>query len=129
MKSYFYRNLHKDTWSRMDRGRVVGHPTAALLEMVEFRVRPGGRKRVLEERKKNVHAFVVAGEVIAEDFLPCRDTYVLNLVAKEPLWIEIMYDPYKFSSFVVKGAGTRVSNAQQAVLQPDMTLWARGVTI
>tara|TARA_R100001086_G_C11756193_1_gene236794 strand:- start:80 stop:493 length:414 start_codon:yes stop_codon:yes gene_type:complete len=43
----------------MQKGRVVDHRDQVLIHNAEFRVREGGRQRVIKERKKNVHAFVV----------------------------------------------------------------------
>jgi hypothetical protein len=43
----------------MHNGRIVGYAEAVILTDVEFRVRESGRQRVLRERRKNVHAFVV----------------------------------------------------------------------
>jgi hypothetical protein len=55
-----YYNLHKRIFSVMDRhsGRVITHLPSVTLRDATFTVRPGGRERVLAERRKNVHAFV-----------------------------------------------------------------------
>jgi len=54
-----YRNLHKNTWSIRSRttGRVVEHSDNVLVRAAKFVVQPAGRKRVLQEQRKNVHAF------------------------------------------------------------------------
>ena len=58
-----YRNLHKNCWSIRDRstGRVWGHSQQYVVNNGTFVVQPAGRERVLEEQKKNVHAFVRGG--------------------------------------------------------------------
>jgi hypothetical protein len=62
-----YRNLHKNCFSVRRRGKVVGYlydsgirtrDVEVYLTNVKFVVQPAGRRRVLKERKKNVHAFV-----------------------------------------------------------------------
>ena len=60
MRVRVYRNLRAGGYSVLNprTGRVVGHASAVLLTAARFIVREGGRKRVLEERRKNVHAFV-----------------------------------------------------------------------
>jgi hypothetical protein len=58
-----YRNLHRGGYSLQQRIAkrwvVVGHADGLTLRDVTFDVRPAGRRKVLAERKKNVHAFVV----------------------------------------------------------------------
>ena len=66
-----YRNLHKGCLSVQERqqdGRwiVTGHVDQITLENVEFKVSQAGRRRVLETRRKNVHA-VIEGDVIARE--------------------------------------------------------------
>lgn len=67
--AYVYRNLMRrdGVWySIMQRGVVVGHAREILLADVRFVVREGGRQRVLETGRKNVHAFAV-GEIVDDD--------------------------------------------------------------
>ena len=54
-----YYNLHNRLWSVMCRtsGKVIGHARWVHLRNVQFVVRQGGRKRVIETGRKNVHAF------------------------------------------------------------------------
>ena len=55
-----YWNLAKDVFSVQSRktGRVIAHVKNIQLTGVKFNVRKGGRQRVLQEKRKNVHAFV-----------------------------------------------------------------------
>jgi len=55
-----YRNLHKNTWSIRSRttGRVIARANNVVVKNVKFVVQPAGRQRVLDEERKNVHAFV-----------------------------------------------------------------------
>jgi len=61
MRVRIYWNLHRGCWSVMDArtNRILGHATQVLVREPRFVVREAGRQRVLRERKKNVHAFVV----------------------------------------------------------------------
>lgn len=82
-----YRNLHNGKLSVRDykTKRVVGHADEVFLEDVEFRVSQAGRKRVLREKRKNVHAVVRGTE----------------RRRKRLQWVtEAIYDPYRYSSFV-----------------------------
>jgi hypothetical protein len=87
VKVYF--NLHKMVFSVQDAktGLVIGHTPVIRLENVEFKVSEAGRQRVLREKKKNVHAFVVG-------------YYVGDYEGDEKA--NAYYDPYKYDSFVDK---------------------------
>ena len=97
MKADIYYNLHKHCLSVRHKGLVVNHADKIALRHVKFVVSQAGRKRVLEEKRKNVHAFV-RGEI--------RE---MNIYDLEPGCV-ITYNPYKYDSFVtldgvpVKGA-------------------------
>ena len=67
MKTFIYWNLHKHTWSIKalqgpNKGRVVGHCDTIVIRNPEFRIGHAGRKRVIAEKTKNVHAGIV-GEI------------------------------------------------------------------
>ena len=83
-----YWNLHKKCWSVQDgkSGLVIDHRQNLLLERAKFVVRKGGQKRVREEGKKNVHAFVRGR--LAPYIEGPRQSY------------PVTYNPYKFDSFV-----------------------------
>ena len=77
MKVAAYYNLHKNTFSlqsrnKEDYGKVIKHTDHVILKNAKFTVRSAGRQKVLNENKKNVHAFVV-GEVV-EGLGPERST-------------------------------------------------------
>ena len=105
MKAWFYKNLRTGTYSQMVDGIVVGHPTEVCLTNVEFRVREGGRQRVIRERRKNVHAFVI-GEVVQG-----REMGGASLT-------RVRYNPYASSQFTTE-AGRPVTSATYAKLTPD----------
>ena len=55
-----YFNLHKKVFSVRQGGRVLHHSPCVVIHNPRFVVQDGGRRRVLREGRKNVHAFVVA---------------------------------------------------------------------
>lgn len=64
MRVAVYFNLHRRLFSVKalegpDKGRVIAHRDFVTLTDVTFRVREGGRQRVIREGRKNVHAFVI----------------------------------------------------------------------
>jgi len=96
-----YRNLHKNCWSVRDNktGLVLRHVDEIHLENADLVVRPAGRERVLQEKRKNVHAFA-KGEVTA--WIPrLPDEWRLNKDEYETYdTTQIVYNPYLYNSFV-----------------------------
>ena len=90
-----YRNLRNNLLSVQSKVKgswlVVGHVQSLLLYDAEFKVSEAGRKRVLEQKRKNVHAFVY-GE------LADIDTDVV-------LPTKAFYNPYKYKTFVTESLG------------------------
>jgi hypothetical protein len=82
-----YRNLHKGCYSIRQNGIVRCHCDEVQLTNVIFKVSQAGRRRVLETRKKNVHAVVVGSLPVSK--MP-------NSAFCQP----VRYNPYRFSSFV-----------------------------
>jgi len=109
MKVFVYFNLHKKCWSvrSVSTGRVIDHTYHVVLKDPLFKVSPAGRKRVLAERKKNVHAGV-QGE-LAPNF---RGTHV---------WNRVTYNPYKYESFVRLFDESRIDFAKYAILNCEKT--------
>ncbi len=61
---WVYRNLRygrssRPLYSIMQNGKIVARRHRLILREVTFKVREGGRQRVLREDRKNVHAFAV----------------------------------------------------------------------
>lgn len=85
-----YRNLHKKCFSIVDRKtrRVIAHRYSVVILGASFQVREAGRRRVLREKRKNVHAWITG--TLAE-FLPVS-------ASGKPR--RAFYDPYKVSKFV-----------------------------
>lgn len=55
---YIYHNLHKDCYSIMQRGLVVGYTNKAILYDCHFIVREAGYLKFQKTKVKNVHAFI-----------------------------------------------------------------------
>tara|TARA_R100001230_G_C5540709_1_gene71509 strand:+ start:101 stop:532 length:432 start_codon:yes stop_codon:yes gene_type:complete len=102
-----YKNLNRDCFS-VRQGRIVRfHTKIICLKDVTYKVSEAGRQRVLKEKRKNVHAFVVGTICHSEE------------VWKEKLpfpaaWVS--YNPYKNDSFYVVGDGEKVRKSQYADL-------------
>ena len=98
---FVYRNLHKKCYSvkSMKTGRVIAHVDSIDLVDVSFRVSQSGRKRVLKEKRKNVHAGVVG-------YVSCSSGVDSA--------ISVTYNPYKFDSFVTKEDELPIFKADKA---------------
>ena len=96
MKVEVYWNVRKQMFSVRSKGKVIGHTLTIDLRNAEFVVQQGGRKRVLKEGKKNVHAFV-RGEV--------------SNASPKIKWSTARYNPYKHTSFVDAKSGESVIKA------------------
>lgn len=104
MKVKVYYNLHKHTFSiqtKTPKGwRVTDYADSLNLTDVEFRVSEAGRRRVLKEGRKNVHAFVI-GTLTDEEL----DTT-----------IDVSYNPYKAGYFFRKDNNEPVKKARKVTL-------------
>jgi hypothetical protein len=105
---FVYRNLSSCTRSKgrysiqsregKDYGLVIGHADEITLRDCEFKVSEAGRKRVLRDRRKNVHAGI------------------LGYIAKgEVNGVQVFYDPYTAGHFLTK-RGRKVSKAGKVSL-------------
>lgn len=89
-----YWNLHKSCFSIRDRdsGKVTAHAAWFRLENARFIVQPAGRQRVLETRRKAVHAFI-RGELSEYGTGPWLP------VPKAIGFESLAYNPFKGDSF------------------------------
>jgi hypothetical protein len=88
---YIYRNLRTGGFSVRHKGLVVERITEGVAFDVTFKVNEGGRQRVLREKQKNIHSFVVA-----------RGLARTTTRTAEGL-SELKYNPYKQDCFTVDG--------------------------
>ena len=108
-KVMVYYNLHKHTFSISRNGRVIAHADFVKLTDVEFRVRQGGREKVIREKSKNVHSFVIG---TLEDYckFPCDN------LPSEPNSNIVTYNPYKYNSYVMKDTEEPIYSAGEVEL-------------
>ena len=101
-----YYNLHKHTFSVSYMGKVILHADFVKLKDVEFRVRQGGKQKVRDDQRKNVHAFVIG---TLEDYCeyPCPE------IPEEPASEVVTYNPYKYDTFVIKTTEEPIYNAKE----------------
>jgi hypothetical protein len=112
MKVAVYYNLHKHTFSlqsrnKEDYGRVIEHAEHVILKNANYVVRTSGRNKVLQEKKKNVHAYVV-GEVVE------------GITGPRYQEKTVTYNPYKAKSFYIKETGEPIASSGFAVLRKDV---------
>ena len=89
---YIYFNLHKKCFSVKYKGRVIHHLDNFLATGVTFKVSEKGRQKVIEQKRKNVHAYIVCD--ILYSFDKNHNIDYLNELDR------IKYNPYKYASFV-----------------------------
>lgn len=118
MKTKVYRNLHNGKFSIVQDNVVVGHADYVELQNVTFTVSQAGRARVLKEKSKNVHAFVVGDLVYVHGFTSFKGRAfdVQTRESEEALRSMFTYNPYKYSSFVDKHSSEPVFKSKRAIL-------------
>jgi len=90
-----YYNLHKKCLSVRKRGLVIDHVDSIILKDATFHVQQAGRKRVLKEKRKNVHAYVSG--------VPSNTAFFDGEKAER-----ITYNPYKNKCFTSVETGEGV---------------------
>ena len=107
-----YRNLHKKCFSVKQDGLVRCHVDNVVLEDCKFIVSKAGQKRVRDEKKKNVHAFVEGFVVDArETDHVCSDT--------PWAWDNLYYNPYECDGFMNNRSERIAEFADYADLDKD----------
>ena len=94
MRVEVYYNLHKNVFSVRHKGKVIAWGNRVTIENPQYVVREKGRQKVLEEGRKNVHAFVRGTLSDINNFKFGKIQQRLS----EPR--EVTYNPYKYDSFV-----------------------------
>lgn len=95
-----YKNLHTGRWSIRVvsgewRGKVIAHADEVYLKDVSFIVNEVGRQRVIDRKRKEVHAYV-------------RGRLSLAVVAEFIGGDEVYYNPYVTSEFVCRESNVSV---------------------
>ena len=111
MKVEVYRNLHQKCWSVRDAktGLVIDHKDNIHIQDATLVVRPAGRKKVLQEQRKNVHAFIRG---TTSDATLSRQDYLPKLILTD----QITYNPYKYDSFVLTESEEPITHAKHIYL-------------
>lgn len=92
-KYYIYRNLHTGGFSIKHRGLVVYHVSdiPILVSDVTFKVNQKSRQRVIKEKQKNVHAYIVCDNF---EITPKQNIDKIN---------KVLYNPYHAPTFMCLG--------------------------
>jgi hypothetical protein len=93
------------------KGRVIAHKDVIYLKDCKFKVSEVGRKRVLREKQKNVHAFVEGEESSLKETIG-EQTPLVNLLLE---YRKATYNPYKSGFFIDAETGNRIEYAQFVV--------------
>lgn len=133
MKGIFcYRNLNRKgvVWSvKSNRtGLVVARPKTVVIKDAQLVVSQAGRRRVLAQKKKNVHAGI-RGTWVKSDW----DKHVLDwrgmsciyddLTMRRLEWKKIIYNPYQYETFVWEDTKLPVTHARVVILD-ETGCWA-----
>lgn len=112
-----YRNLHKEGHVYSVRSeetkRVVAWVSSIVLTKADFKVGQTGRRRVLKEKRKNVHAFI-------------KGTVSNKRIKDVDGWVKVGYNPYKSDTFV-DSRGRSVLSADFVVVN-GANILAKGIT-
>jgi len=104
-----YRNLHRDCFSVLKYNqekkgyRLFAHEKDLICHDVNFTISKAGRDRVLLEKKKNVHAFVI-----------CQN--YTTFVGEPKLGDQVYYNPYKMETFQVRTTDEPIYNAGTLIM-------------
>ena len=83
---YVYFNLHRKCFSVRQGNKVVEHANRVCLKDVRYLVQQAGRRKVLKEKRKNVHAGLSG--------------YYVKSVPVPVISFDVTYNPYKYETFV-----------------------------
>ena len=110
---FVYKNLHKDCWSVRQNGLVKLHAKNLAMHSCTFKVSQAGRKRVLKEKRKNVHAGV-------HGYL--ENWQMGSWIDSHPTARPVTYNPYKHTNFVDTDTQQMVDYAIAVRLEPKQVL-------
>jgi len=101
---HVYRNLgnaSKERYSIRQGGLVVGHADEVYLRDCEFRVSEAGRQRVLQEGRKNVHAYIKGRTLSGAALWAIKDSD----------WEQFRYDPRIIGAFLLDNRSRVIERA------------------
>ena len=85
-----YKNLHNGLFSVRQNGLVVAHVETIVLSYPRIKVNETGRQKVIKDKAKNVHAFLVGFPNSVNKGFTIDDKRAIT------------YNPYRFRTFVYK---------------------------
>jgi hypothetical protein len=133
-----YYNLQKDCLSVIDAetGLLYCHAHRVELHNAKFRVQLAGRNRVIKEKRKNVHAYIVGdchdigelpkeryhlvrGKVESYDICQCEGTMWCEECVPESAeqFRHATYNPYKYDTFVDDVSGESLFRSERVVVR------------
>ena len=133
-----YYNLQKDCLSVIDAetGLLYCHAHRVELHNAKFRVQLAGRNRVVKEKRKNVHAYIVGdchdigevskeryhlvrGKVESYDICQCEGTMWCEECVPESAeqFRHATYNPYKYDTFVDDVSGESLFKSERVVIR------------
>lgn len=130
---YTYFSLKTHEFSVRHKGKVRAHADRLLVlpgdgkQTVEFKVSEPGRQRVLREKRKNVHSYVVGDawteyawgfecKTIPARTIKCRHDVIDDLNERYGNPVAVSYNPYKGGTFYRKGNGAAVREAEAVIM-------------
>ena len=130
---YTYFNLRTAEFSVRHKGKVRTHADRLLVlpgdgkQTVLFKVSEPGRQRVLREKRKNVHSYVVGDAWIEDDgHLACPTIRARSISHTEDVIeafeerygdpVAVSYNPYKGGTFYRKDNGDPVICAEAVIM-------------
>jgi len=133
-----YYNLQKECLSVIDAetGLLYCHAHRVELHDAKFRVQLAGRNRVIKEKRKNVHAYIVGkchdigelpkeryhlvrGKVESYDICQCEGTMWCEECVPESAeqFRHATYNPYKYDTFVDDVSGESLFKSERVVIR------------
>jgi len=118
-----YRNLHKQCFSVQQDGLVRCHTDHVTLQDCKFIVSKAGQKRVRDEGRKNVHAFVegLLVDTREADAIVDGTKSDAEMDAGNSDWKKAYYNPYTCDTFINQYDGSPLETATFADLYVDPT--------
>ena len=113
-----YRNLHRDCYSVKQGGIVRCHAENVTLRSCQFIVSKAGQRRVRDEKKKNVHAFIEGYVVDTRATDQKVDGHLTDeqIDNGETRWEKVYYNPYTCDTFIKQYDASPIENSDYADL-------------
>lgn len=107
-------NRTRRCWSVREGKSPIWHTKSMTLFAATFRVRPGGRRRCVQEHRRNVHAFACGLD------MGCAEPDLVESLGM----LQVTYNPYREDHFIVRSTGEHIKEARWVMLLADGTVWA-----